>query len=153
MADIGALLWPNAVAVIGASPDEHMLRGRIIYVMRQHPFAGAIYPISRSHKNVQGLQAYASLADLPERVDLAILIIPARFVPDELERCGEAGVKAVQILTSGFAEETGSTGAEAQQRLGEIAARYDMAVVGPNSEGFANTLRKLVHSYGLTPWR
>jgi acyl-CoA synthetase (NDP forming) len=138
MADIGALLWPNAVAVIGASPDEEILRGRIIHVMRQHPFAGAIYPISRSHKEVQGLKAYPSLADLPERVDLAIMIIPARFVPDELERCGEAGVKAVQILTSGFAEETGTAGTAAQKRPSEIAARYDMAVVGPNSEGFSS---------------
>jgi acyl-CoA synthetase (NDP forming) len=147
MADIGAFLWPNAVAVIGASPDEHILRGRIIHVMRQHPFAGAIYPISRSHQEVQGLKAYPSLADLPERVDLAIMIIPAKFVPEELERCGEAGVKAVQILTSGFAEETGTEGREAQKRLAEIAARYDMAVVGPNSEGFANTHASLCPTF------
>jgi acyl-CoA synthetase (NDP forming) len=163
MADIGALLWPNAVAVIGASPDEHILRGRIIAVMRQHPFAGAIYPISRSHADVQGLKAYPSLAEVPERVDLALIIIPAQFVPDELERCGEAGVKAVQILTSGFAEETGTVGAEAQRRLGEIAARYDMAVVGPNSEGFANTRASLCPTFSPTmdqqtkpivpPWR
>jgi acyl-CoA synthetase (NDP forming) len=163
MADISALLWPNAVAVIGASPDEHILRGRILRVMRQHPFAGAIYPISRSHEEVQGLKAYASLADLPERVDLAILIIPARFVPDELERCGEAGVRAVHILTSGFAEEVGSAGAEAQRRLAEIAARYDMIVVGPNSEGFANTQASLCPTFSPTmdnqtkpivpPWR
>jgi acyl-CoA synthetase (NDP forming) len=163
MADLSALLWPNAVAVIGASPDEHILRGRILYVMRQHPFAGAIYPISRSHQEVQGLKAYPSIADLPERVDLVIMIIPARFVPDELERCGQAGVKAVHILTSGFAEETGSAGSAAQQRLTEIAARYDLAVVGPNSEGFANTRAALCPTFSPTmdsqtkpivpPWR
>jgi acyl-CoA synthetase (NDP forming) len=120
MPDIGALLSPNAVAIIGAAPDEEMLRGRILYVMKQHPFAGAIYPVSRSHDEVQGLKAYPSIEDLPERVDLAIMIIPAQFVPDELERCGKAGVKAVQILTSGFAEEIGDDGAKAQQQLREI---------------------------------
>ena len=150
MPDIGALLSPNAVAIIGAAPDEEMLRGRILYVMKQHPFAGAIYPVSRSHDEVQGLKAYPSIEDLPERVDLAIMIIPAQFVPDELERCGKAGVKAVQILTSGFAEEIGDDGAKAQQQLREIAERYDMAVVGPNSEGFASTKVALCPTFSPT---
>jgi len=150
MPDIGALLSPNAVAVIGAAPDDEMLRGRILYVMKQHPFAGAIYPVSRSHGEVQGLKAYPSIEDLPERVDLAIMIIPAQFVPDELERCGKAGVKAVQILTSGFAEEIGDDGAKAQQQLREIAERYDMAVVGPNSEGFASTKVALCPTFSPT---
>jgi acyl-CoA synthetase (NDP forming) len=150
MPDIGALLSPNAVAIIGAAPDEEMLRGRILYVMKQHPFAGAIYPVSRSHDEVQGLKAYSSIEDLPERVDLAIMIIPAQFVPDELERCGKAGVKAVQILTSGFAEEIGDDGAKAQQQLREIAERYDMAVVGPNSEGFASTKVALCPTFSPT---
>ena len=150
MPDIGALLSPNAVAIIGAAPDEEMLRGRILYVMKQHPFAGAIYPVSRSHDEVQGLKAYPSIEDLPERVDLAIMIIPAQFVPDELERCGKAGVKAVQILTSGFAEEIGDDGVKAQQELREIAERYDMAVVGPNSEGFASTKVALCPTFSPT---
>jgi acetate---CoA ligase (ADP-forming) len=150
MPDIGALLSPNAVAIIGAAPDEEMLRGRILYVMKQHPFAGAIYPVSRSHDEVQGLKAYRSIEDLPERVDLAIMIIPAKFVPDELERCGKAGVKAVQILTSGFAEEVGDDGAKAQQQLRDISERYDMAVVGPNSEGFASTKMALCPTFSPT---
>lgn len=113
MADLRALLWPIAVAVIGASPDAHLLRGRILHGMRQHPFARAISPISRSHEEVQGLKASASLADLPERVDLAMMLMPAPFVPDALECCGEAGVQAAPILTSGFAEATGSAGVAA----------------------------------------
>ncbi|MBT5107546.1 MAG: acetate--CoA ligase family protein [Rhodospirillaceae bacterium] len=150
MADIGALLSPNAVAVIGAAPDDSILRGRILHVMMQHPFAGAVYPVSRSFDEVQGLKAYPSIEALPERVDLAIMIIPAKFVPDELERCGKAGVKAVQILTSGFAEEVGEDGAKAQQRLRDIAERYDMAVVGPNSEGFASTKVALCPTFSPT---
>src|SRR6266540_3787599 len=63
--DIGKLLWPKSVAVVGASSDTRGLRGRILEVMRGHPFAGPTYPVSRSAAEVQGLKAYASVADLP----------------------------------------------------------------------------------------
>lgn len=138
MPDIGKMLWPRTVAVIGASSDLHGLRGRALQVMRSHPFNGRIYPVSRSETVVQGLPAYASVADLPEPAELAVLIIPARFVPEELERCGKAGVRAAVILSSGFAEEAGEAGAGMQARIRAIASRYDMAVSGPNAEGFAN---------------
>ena len=136
--DIAKLLWPRTVAVIGASSDLKGLRGRILETMLSHPFAGTVYPVSRSASEVQGCKAYASIAELPEPADLAILIIPAKYVPEELERCGRAGVKAVVILSSGFAEEPGEAGQRMQEALRAIAARYDMAVAGPNSEGFAN---------------
>jgi len=87
---------------------------------------------------VQGVRAYPSIDKLPERVDLAVLIIPARFVPEELERCGRAGVKAALVLASGFAEDANEDGAALQARIVEAARRYDMAVCGPNAEGFAN---------------
>ena len=69
MPDIGAFLWPNAVAVIGASADESILRGRIMYVMLQHKFKGNVYPISRSSDEIFGLKTYATIEDVPERVD------------------------------------------------------------------------------------
>ncbi|HEY7240179.1 MAG TPA: acetate--CoA ligase family protein [Burkholderiales bacterium] len=138
MPDLSALLSPASVAVIGASPDLAGLRGRTLKVMLRHRYRGRIYPVSRSHANVQGLQAYPSVDKLPERIDLAVLIVPARFVPDELERCGRAGAKAALILASGFAEDGNEAGAALQHRVAEVAKRYDMAVCGPNAEGFAN---------------
>ena len=90
MPDIGKLLWPKSVAVVGASSDTHGLRGRIFEIIRSHPYAGNVYPVSRSAAEVQGVKAYASVEALPERVDLAILIVPAAYVPAELERCGRA---------------------------------------------------------------
>jgi len=138
MPELSALLSPASVAVIGASPDLSGLRGRTLKVMLRHPFRGRIYPVSRSHASVQGLQAYPSIDKVPERVDLAVLIVPARFVPEELERCGRAGVKAALILASGFAEDGNEAGAALQGRIGETARRYDMAVCGPNAEGFAS---------------
>jgi acetate---CoA ligase (ADP-forming) len=145
--DIAKLLWPRTVALIGASSDTHGLRGRILRVMKGHPFAGTIYPVSRSQAEVQGLKAFASVADLPEPADLAVLIIPARHVPDELERCGKAGIKAAVILSSGFAEEPGGAGADLQENIRAIAKRYDMAVNGPNSEGFVNTALALCPTF------
>ena len=145
--DISKMLWPKTVAVVGASSDTKGLRGRILHTMLAHPFKGTIYPVSRSATEVQGLKAYASIADLPEPADLAILIIPAEFIPDELERCGRAGVKAAVILSSGFAEERGGSGARMQRAIREIARRYDMAVTGPNTEGFANSANDLIPTF------
>jgi len=136
--DIGKMLWPKSVAVVGASSDIHGLRGRILEIILSHPFVGKVYPVSRSAAEVQGLRAYASVDELPEPADLAILIIPAAYVPAELERCGRAGIKAAVILSSGFAEEPGEAGGRMQNEIAETARRYDMAVSGPNTEGFAN---------------
>jgi len=145
--DIGKLLWPRSVAVVGASSDTNGLRGRILQIMRGHPFAGPIYPVSRSETEVQGLKAYRSVDDLPAHTDLAVLIIPAKFVPQELERCGQAGIQAATILSSGFAEEPGGMGAALQNEVHAIARRHDMAVSGPNGEGFANTAAALCPTF------
>jgi acyl-CoA synthetase (NDP forming) len=136
--DIAKMLWPKSVAVVGASSDTQGLRGRILEIILGHPFAGKLYPVSRSASKVQGLKAYASVDTLPEPADLAVLIIPAQYISDELERCGRAGIKSAVILSSGFAEEPGESGLRMQQRIAAVARRYDMAVAGPNSEGIAN---------------
>jgi acyl-CoA synthetase (NDP forming) len=155
--DIAKLMWPRSVAVVGASSDTNGLRGRILQIMRGHAYAGAIYPVSRSEAEVQGLKAYRSVGELPAPVDLAVFIIPAQFVPQELERCGKAGIRAATILSSGFAEEQSEAGARLQDEVRAIAERYDMAVNGPNGEGFANTEAALCPTFspameaGATP--
>ena len=147
MPDLNALLWPRHVALIGASADPESLRGRIMHTMTSHPFQGQIYPVTRSHGEVAGRKAYASISDLPEPPDLAVLIIPAAYIPQELERCGRAGVKAAVVLSSGFAEASGSDGVRLQAEMRAIAQRYDLAVVGPNAEGFANTAAALCPTF------
>ena len=147
MPDIAKLLWPKSVAIVGASSDTRGLRGRIVQIMLSHAYQGKVYPVSRSEPEVQGLKAYKSVADLPP-TDLAAMIIPAKFVPQELENCGKAGIKAAIILSSGFAEEKGDTGAALQKEIQAIARKYDMAVSGPNGEGFANTAAALCPKSG-----
>lgn len=160
---LAALLSPATIALIGASPDVHIFRGRTLKVLLGHPYAGRIYPVSRSHREIQGLRAYPSVAAIPEPIDLAILIVPAEFVPAELERCGAAGVKAAMILASGFAEARSEAGPALQAQVVAIAARYAMTVCGPNAEGYANTAAALCPTFSpavdnlavpLTPpWR
>jgi len=144
--DIGKLLWPKSLAVVGASSDLHALRGRILEIIRSHAFAGRVYPVSRSAIEVQSLKAYSSVDALPEVVDLAILIVPAAYVPAELERCGRAGIGAAVILSSGFAEES-EAGIRMQHQIVAIAQRFDMAVSGPNSEGFSNIAASLCANF------
>jgi acetate---CoA ligase (ADP-forming) len=147
MPDIHALLWPRHVALIGASADLESLRGRIMHTMAGHPFQGQVYPVTRSHAEVMGRAAYASIQDLPEAPQLAVLIIPAQYIPQELERCGRAGVKAAVILSSGFAEAGDSGGPLLQADVRRIAERYGMAVIGPNAEGFANVAAALCPTF------
>ncbi|HEX8106318.1 MAG TPA: CoA-binding protein, partial [Kofleriaceae bacterium] len=160
---LDALLSPRTVAVVGASPDLRIFRGRTLQVMLGHPYAGRIYPVSRSHAEIQGLRAYPSIAAIPEPIDLAVLIIPAEFVPDELARCAAAGVRAAMILASGFAEAGTPAGEQLQARVVAIAERHGMIVCGPNAEGYANTAAALCPTFSpavhhltvplVPPWR
>ena len=147
MPDLSSLLSPSSVAVIGASPDPHTLRGRIMAVMGCHDVDIPIYPISRRHGEVMGLKAHASIADTPTPVELAILIIPAAHIPAALEDCATAGVKAALILASGFAEDNSAGGEDLQQRVLDIQARTGMLICGPNSEGFANMATRLCATF------
>ncbi|MDP6896237.1 MAG: CoA-binding protein, partial [Rhodospirillales bacterium] len=150
MRDLTPLLAPRTVALVGASDDQKILRGRILNVMRQHHFDGQLFPVSRSCEVVQGLQAYPSVDACPEPVDLAILIIPANAIADAMRHCGQAGVKAVLVLASGFAEEPSAAGDALQAELLAIADSYGMVVSGPNTEGFSNMGAKLCATFSPT---
>jgi acetate---CoA ligase (ADP-forming) len=145
--DLSPLLRPRSVAVVGASPNPEILRGRLLKVLLQHGFPGPVYPVTRSHREVQGLPAYASIADVPGPVDLAVVIVPAAVVPETLDACGARGVRAAVVISSGFGEERGEAGRERQQRLREVAARHGMVVCGPNCEGVVEVTAPLVATF------
>ncbi len=147
MANLDALLAPGSIAIIGASPDATIIRGKIQHVLQARGFPGPIYPISRSHPEVQGVRAWPAIGTVPGPVDLAIIIIPAAGVPQAMEECGQAGVRAAYIISSGFAEEAGAAGAALQDQVRMIAHRYDMATCGPNAEGFFNVSANVVATF------
>ena len=147
MADLSAFLSPKTVAVIGASPDTTSLRGRIMRVLLCHDFKGKVFPISRSHPKIMGLKAFPTISDVPEQVDLAVLIIPAIYVADTLEECAKHRVKSALILSSGFAEDSSEDGDLLQKKLLDISKRTNMVISGPNSEGYANMALKLCPTF------
>jgi acyl-CoA synthetase (NDP forming) len=147
MPDLRPLFSPESVAIIGASGDTHTLRGRTTEFLIAHGYPGRIYPVTRSQPEVFGLRSHATVADLPEAPDLAVIVVPAAFVAPTLEECGKKGVRAAVIISSGFAEERGEAAQARDQALRKVIERYGIIVCGPNSEGIVNPLKPLVATF------
>lgn len=137
LANHDPVLNPRSVAVLGASDDPDKVGGRAIRYMREFGFDGKVFPVNPKRQQVQGLTAYASVADLPEAPDLGVVCLPAKLVARAVADLAEAGTAAAVIMTSGYAE-TGKEGARAQQELVRIAAASGMRIIGPNAQGIAN---------------
>jgi acetate---CoA ligase (ADP-forming) len=146
MPDLRPLLSPKSIAIVGAASDES-IRGRLTKQLIGHGFDGPIYPVTRSHSEILGHKAYKSVADLPEPVDLAVVIVPAAYVISTIEQCGARGIPAAVIISSGFGEEKSEEAAQRDAELRALAVRLDMAICGPNSEGLVNPLRPLVATF------
>ena len=136
-ANIGYLIEPKSVAIVGASADATRIGGRPIDWMLKAGFGGAIYPVNPNRSEIQGLRAYESVLKLPEAPDAAVVAVPAALVLETMEQLGARGTRAAIVFSSGFAE-VGGEGVRAQAELGAIARRYDMRVIGPNSLGLFN---------------
>jgi acyl-CoA synthetase (NDP forming) len=146
MPDLRPLLSPKSLAIVGAASDES-IRGRLTKQLIGHGFDGPIYPVTRSQTEVLGHKAYKSVAEIPEPVDLAVIIVPAAYVISTIEQCGARGIPAAVIISSGFGEEKSEEAAQRDAELRALAARLDMAICGPNSEGLVNPLRPLVATF------
>ena len=128
---------PRSIAIVGASSDPDSLSGRPLEVLRQHAYGGRIYIVNPNRAEVGGLVSYPGIAALPEPVDLAVVAVRAALVPEVVADCAAAGVPAVVIFSSGFAE-ADSAGQAAQDRMAKLAQASDMRLLGPNAEGFFN---------------
>ena len=117
MPDLSRFFSPRSIAIIGASPDATKVRGRIMALLLEGGF-GAIYPVNPSHKEVMGRQAYATIADIPEPFDLALVAITAENVPAALKDIAASGCRQAVIYSAGFAE---AGGAEAAAREAELS--------------------------------
>ena len=131
------MLNPRSVAVVGASDDPRRIGGRPIHWMRLAGFKGAIYPVNPRYGHVQGIRAYPDIASVEGDVDLAIVAVPARLVPETLEACARKGVTSAVIFSAGFAE-TGAEGQAAQARITTTAREHGIRVLGPNCIGLYN---------------
>jgi acetate---CoA ligase (ADP-forming) len=147
MPDLRPLLAPGSIAVIGASGDTETLRGRLTHALIGHGYEGPVYPVTRSQSEVLGLRAYATVADLPEPADLAVILVPAAVVSRTLDDCGARGIRAAVVISSGFAEETGEAAQARDIELRRIAERHGILLCGPNSEGLVNPLQRVVATF------
>jgi acetyl coenzyme A synthetase (ADP forming)-like protein len=132
------LMMPQAVAVIGASRNAASIGHRVLQSIVSGGFTGAVYPINRNATEVAGLTCYPAIANAPRGVDLAIIAVPPATVIGVAEECAAAGVKALIVITAGFAE-TGEAGRGLQQRLVDTVRGHGMRMVGPNCMGMLNT--------------
>src|SRR5215813_6350913 len=129
---------PRAVAVIGASRKRNSIGGVIFGNLLSYGFQGPVYPINPSASVIEGVPAYKSVEDVPDAVDLAIIVIPATEVVAAAESCGRKGVKALVVISAGFSE-IGSEGQDSQRELLRVCRAYGMRLIGPNCMGILNT--------------
>lgn len=145
-ANLKALFWPRNVAVIGASRDPRKLGYLILDNILRYGFRGQVYPVNPKALTVLGIPAYPDIKDVPDNVDLAVIVVPVSAVESVVDACGVKGVRAAVIITSGFAE-TGPEGALLQQKLVSRGNAHGMRILGPNSVGILNTTHRLNASF------
>ncbi|HET7459426.1 MAG TPA: CoA-binding protein, partial [Gemmatimonadaceae bacterium] len=134
---LDAILKPRSVAVVGASRAANTIGHQIVANLVGSGFTGAVYPVNPKARAVHALPAWPSVRAVPERVDLAVVTVPKEIACDVAEECGEAGVRGLVVITSGF-REVGGEGVARERRLLEIARRYGIRMLGPNCMGVIN---------------
>ena len=128
---------PRTVAVVGASERKGSVGRTLLWNLIRHPFGGTVYPVNPRRHSVLGIQAYPSVAAIPEPVDLALIATPAPSVPELVAGCAAAGVQAVVVLSAGF-REVGPEGLAREARLREAIRGTALRLLGPNCLGLMN---------------
>lgn len=154
---IGKILSPRTVAVVGASTTFGSIGNVLFRNILESSFNGTVYPVNQHADSVSSVKAYNSLADIPDEIDLAIIVVPAGDVQSVVAQAADKGVKGLVIISSGFSE-TGIEGAMKERELVRFARQNGMRIVGPNCMGVANTdpkisLNATLGPHGLLPGR
>ncbi len=129
---------PRGVAIIGASSNPAKLSHGVVRNLKEHGYRGAIYPVNPKGGEILGLKVYPSITEVPDPIDLAVVMVRAEAVPETVRACGERGLKVVIVITGGF-REAGPEGAERERSLKTIAEQYGMRLIGPNCVGVMDT--------------
>ncbi len=131
---LDAVFSPRSVAVVGATETAGSVGRTVLCNLLQSPFGGPVFPVNPKRASVLGVKAYPSLAAVPERVDLAVVVTPAPTVPGVIRQCADSGVKGAIVISAGF-KELGPEGAALERQVLEEARRGRLRVVGPNCLG------------------
>jgi acetyltransferase len=139
---LDAIFSPKSVAVVGATEKEGSVGRTILWNLISSSFGGVVFPVNPTRKSVLGIQAYPSLQDIPEKIDLAVIVTPAPTVPGIIQQCADLGIPGAIIISAGF-KEIGPEGLALEEQILSIARKSGMRIVGPNCLGVMNARKGL----------
>ena len=145
--DLERLFNPRSIAIIGASTEVGSISGQPLNLLIKRGYPGALYPVNPKYPELLGKKCYASIEELPQAPDLALIVVNARLAIRMLEACGRKGVPFVIIFSSGYSE-VGDDGEAMQRELAEVARRYGIGVIGPNCQGLIGVPAKAYAGFG-----
>jgi acetyltransferase len=131
---LNAIFAPNNVALIGATDKPGSVGRTILRNLIDNPFGGAVFPVNPNRSSVLGVRAYPNVSAVPDKVDLAVVVTPARFVPGVIKECADLGIPGAIIISAGF-KEAGEPGIELERQVLAEARRGRMRLIGPNCLG------------------
>ncbi len=144
------LLRPRTVAVVGASRDENSIGHLIFKNILNAGFRGTVYPINPEADSVNGVKAFSSVEEIPEKIDLAVIAVPAEKVYEVTEKAIHAGTKGFIVVSAGFAE-AGEEGVQRQKALVELIRSHGARLIGPSCLGVMNTAKDVRLNASLAP--
>jgi acetyltransferase len=140
---------PKTVAVIGATENAGSVGRTLLWNLVTSPFGGTVYPVNPKRPSVLGVKAYKSISDIPEPVDLAVVVTPPPSIPGIIKECGENGVRGAIVISAGF-KEIGPEGAALERQVLEEARKAGIRVVGPNCLGVMSPLSGFNATFATT---
>lgn len=135
---LDSIFYPKSIAVIGASRNPNKVGSQILHNLIQYGYQGTLYPVNYKAKSVHSIKAYPNILDVPDDVDLAVIVVPSEYALEVMEECGQKGVKGAVVITAGF-KEVGGKGVELEEKLHDITKKHGIAMIGPNCMGVINT--------------
>jgi len=146
---LDAIFTPKNVAVIGATENQGSVGRTILWNLISTPFGGTVFPVNPKRNSVLGIKAYRSIDEVPEAVDLAVIVTPAPSIPGIIRDCVDAGVPGAIVISAGF-KEVGPAGAELERQILEAIRPNKMRVIGPNCLGVMNPVSGLNATFATT---
>jgi acetyltransferase len=135
---LDCIFKPSSIAVIGASRNRGTIGREILHNLLLYEFKGTLFPVNPNVEVVNSIKSYPSILDVPDNVDLAIIVVPQPQVVKVIDECGRKGVKGLVIISAGF-KESGKKGAIEEEKVVRLLRKYRMRAVGPNCMGIVNT--------------
>ena len=139
---LDAIFAPHSVAVVGATDRPGSVGRAVLWSLVSSPFGGTVYPVSSKRSSVLGIKAYSKIGEIPEAVDLAVIVTPAPTVPGVISECVQAGVRGAVVISAGF-KEHGAAGKELERQILERIQGTGLRLVGPNCLGVMNPISGL----------